>query len=189
MKKLVFCSMLFALTAPLFAQEAEKKAEAEQQDSQEVSQASSRVWPAFFAIGQFPAYPEVIGLRLTFPFSTAQESITGIDLGLWGSAVNFRGFQIDVLRNNVKDRFAGLQFGLYNSVSSGEMLGVQVGLWNEAESLRGIQVGLINFSGETQGLQLGLINSAETMYGYQIGLINVINDAELQFCPIVNIGF
>ena len=187
MKKLVFCSMLFALTAPLFAQEAEQKAEAAQ--PQETSSATSNVWPAFFAIGQIPASPDLVGLRLTIPFSTLQENVTGIDIGFWGQSVYFEGIQVNVLRNNVQDRFAGIQVGVYNTVGSGEMLGVQAGLWNEANSLRGIQAGLVNLSGETQGLQVGLINRAETLYGYQVGLINIIRDAEIQFCPIVNIGF
>ena len=189
MKKLVFCSMLFAMTAPLFAQEAETNKAAPEQQPQQAPSATSDLWPAFFAICQWPASPDVIGLRLTIPFSTSQESITGIDLGFWGRSVYFEGIQINVLRNDVQDRLAGFQIGIYNSVSSGEMFGIQAGLWNEAISLRGIQAGLVNDSGETQGLQVGLINLAETMYGYQVGLINVIRDAELQFFPIVNIGF
>ena len=55
--------------------------------------------------------------------------------------------------------------------------------------MRGVQLGLVNLGGEMQGFQFGLINRCETMHGYQVGLINVIRDAELQFCPVVNIGF
>ena len=55
--------------------------------------------------------------------------------------------------------------------------------------MRGVQVGIINVSGETEGFQVGLINRSETMHGYQVGLVNIIRDAELQFFPIVNIGF
>ena len=47
----------------------------------------------------------------------------------------------------------------------------------------------MNVAGEAQGFQVGLINRAETMSGYQVGLVNVIRDAELQFFPILNIGF
>ena len=188
MKKLVFCSVLFAMTASLFAQEAENK-EASAAQPKEAQREQSTVWPAFFALCQWPASPDVVGLRLSLPFSTSQESVTGIDVGLWGRSTYFEGIQVNVLRNNVTDRCAGIQVGLYNSIGSGEMLGIQVGLWNEANALRGVQAGLVNVSGETQGLQVGLINRAETMYGYQVGLINVIRDAELQFFPIVNIGF
>ena len=55
--------------------------------------------------------------------------------------------------------------------------------------MRGAQIGLVNLGGEVQGFQVGLINRCETMYGYQLGLINVIRDNELQFCPILNIGW
>jgi hypothetical protein len=47
----------------------------------------------------------------------------------------------------------------------------------------------VNVVGEGRGVQVGLVNRAETFYGYQIGLVNIIRDAELQFFPIVNIGF
>ncbi len=188
MKKLVMLTAVAALAAPLFAQETAKKDEKPEQ-AQETRRTTNAVWPAFFAIGEFPANPDVVGLRLTIPFSTQQENVTGLDLGLWGRSIYFEGIQVNLLRNDVKDRCAGFQVGCYNSIGSGEMLGLQVGLWNEANALRGFQVGLVNVSGETEGFQVGLINRAETMHGYQIGLINVIRDAELQFFPIVNIGF
>ena len=187
MKKLVLMTALATVAASLFAQEAAKDEKATQ--SQESRRSQNAVWPAFFAVSEFPANPDVVGLRLTIPFSTRQDGVTGVDLGFWGRSTYFEGIQVNILRNDVKDRCAGFQVGLYNSIGSGEMLGVQVGLWNEANTLRGFQVGLVNVSGETQGLQVGLVNRAETMYGYQVGLINVIRDAELQFCPIVNIGF
>ena len=90
---------------------------------------------------------------------------------------------------DVKDDLSGFQVGLYNSAGGCDMLGLQAGLWNETGHIRGVQVGLVNTAGEARGLQVGLINRCETMFGYQIGLVNVIRDAELQFCPIVNIGF
>ena len=84
---------------------------------------------------------------------------------------------------------SGLQVGLYNSATQADLLGFQVGLWNEAGSFRGFQVGLVNTVGVAQGFQVGVINRAEEMYGFQVGVINVIRDAELTFCPLVNIGF
>ena len=206
MKKLVLsCAVALAASA-LFAQDLESvasdvedaeivesdetKAEDEAEPQEDlVVRATDSVWPAFFSICEWPANPDVVGLRLTIPYSTRQEHVTGIDLGFWGQTLSFDGIQVSIIRNDVKDRFSGIQVGLYNSIGSGEMLGVQVGLWNEANAVRGIQAGLVNVSGETQGLQVGLINRAETMYGYQIGLVNVIRDAELQFFPILNIGF
>ena len=187
MKNLFSLALAAAVVLPVFAQEQETQEEPKQQP-QEVRR-ESNVWPAFFAVCEFPANPDLLGLRLTIPFSTKQENVTGIDVGLWGRALYFQGFQLNLFRNDVKDELAGFQAGLYNSVDGGKLFGLQAGLFNEANSLRGVQVGLVNLGGEIQGLQVGLINRAETMNGYQVGLINVIRDAELQFCPILNIGF
>ena len=190
MKKLVAFALVAVMGLPLFAQEADgQKSEGETAQPREEYKRESNVWPAFFAVCEFPASPDVIGLRLTIPFSTVQENVTGIDVGLWGRALYFQGFQVNVLRNDVKDDMSGFQVGLYNSVGGGQLLGVQAGLFNEANSIRGVQAGLVNMGGEVQGFQVGLINRSETMVGYQVGLINVIRDAELQFFPIVNIGW
>lgn len=188
MKNLFSLALAAAIVMPAFAQEEEKSAEATPQAQVERKRASV-AGPTFFAVSEFPASQDVTGLRLTIPFSTKQENITGIDLGLWGRALYFQGFQINILRNDVKDDMSGFQCGLYNSIGSGQLLGLQAGLYNEANFLRGVQAGLINLGGEVEGLQIGLINRAETMVGYQIGLINVIRDAELEFCPIINIGW
>lgn len=194
MKRLAILSAITIAPVLLSAQEAvdptASEAEAPSAVQEEsVVRATDSVWPAFFSVWEWPANPDVVGLRLTVPFSTRQEHVTGIDLGFWGRTLSFEGIQISLLRNDVKDRCAGFQIGCYNSIGSGEMLGLQIGLWNEANALRGIQVGLVNVTGETQGLQVGLINRAESMYGYQVGLVNVIREAELQFLPIINIGF
>lgn len=146
-------------------------------------------WPAFFAIGELPATPDLVGIRLTIPFSTVQESVTGFDAGLWGRARYFEGLQANVLRNDVKDELSGFQAGLYNSAAQANMIGIQAGLWNEAGSLRGAQAGVVNTVGSMCGIQVGAINRAEDLYGFQIGIVNVIRDAELRFCPVVNVGF
>ena len=187
MKKLFSLALVAVVAVSAFAQE--QSDESVKVQRTETKRKDSNVWPAFFAVCEFPSNPDVCGLRLTLPFSTRQCNVTGLDLGLWGRAMYFEGIAINILRNDVKDDMAGFQVGLYNSVGGGDLLGLQVGLWNEAHFMRGAQVGLVNVSGETQGFQVGLINRSETMYGYQVGLINVIRDAELQFCPIVNIGF
>ena len=187
MKKLCLFAVVAAMVASVFAQDQEKKDEA--QPTREASRKESNVWPAFFGVCEFPSNPDLIGLRLTIPFSTHQCNVTGIDVGLWGRCMYFEGIAVNILRNDVKDDMAGFQVGLYNSAGGADLLGLQVGLWNEAGFMRGAQIGLVNFSGETQGFQIGLINRSETMYGYQVGLINIIRDAEVQFFPILNIGF
>jgi hypothetical protein len=147
------------------------------------------MWPAFIGVWEFPETPDLVGVRFTIPWSTKQENITGFDLGFWGRSEYFEGVQCNVLRNDVKDSCSGIQCGIYNSVARGDLLGIQVGIWNESLAHRGVQVGIINVSGDTQGFQFGVINRSETMYGFQVGLINIIRDAEIQFCPVINVGF
>ena len=187
MKKLFSLALVAAVAMPLFAQETVGQEAAKAQ--RESVKREHNVWPAFFAVCEFPANPDVLGLRLTLPFSTVQENVSGIDLGLWGRSLTFEGFQLNILRNDVKDDMSGFQAGLYNSIGGGQLLGVQIGLMNEANSIRGVQAGVINMCGKADGLQVGLINRSETMTGYQVGLINIIRDAELQFFPVVNIGW
>ena len=190
MKKLIYLSAVAVASFSLFAQEAADESAA-QQSSQVKSERreESAVWPAFLAICQWPRSADVAGLRLTIPFSTSQENITGLDVGLWGRSLYFEGIQLNVLRNDVVDGAAGIQVGIYNSVGRGDLFGVQAGLWNEALSFRGVQAGLVNVVGEGRGVQVGIINRAETFYGYQVGLVNIIREGEWPFMPIINIGF
>ena len=189
MKNLLTLAVAATVAFPLFAEEEKVETSAPEKESAVEVRRESSVWPAFFAVSEFPANPDVVGLRLTIPFSTKQDNVTGVDVGLWGRCLYFQGFQCNILRNDVKDELAGFQFGLYNSVGSGQLLGLQAGLFNEANYLRGAQVGVLHVAGQVEGFQIGLVNRSETMVGDQVGLINVIRDAELQFCPIVNIGW
>jgi len=198
MKKMFPLALVAALAIPLHADIAGVDADDdmsidENEDGLVVKVDAPRknaaMWPAFIAVWEYPETPDLIGLRLTIPYSTKQENVTGIDVGFWGRAMYFEGVQANILRNDVKDACAGVQCGIYNSVARGDLIGVQVGLWNESLSYRGAQVGLVNVSGDSQGFQVGLINRSETMYGFQVGLINIIRDAEIQFCPFVNVGF
>ena len=187
MKKLLSIAFAAAVAMSLSAQEADSKAVA-QSDRVERNN-DSAMWPACVALYQWPRTPDLVGLRFTIPYSSAQDNVTGFDIGFWGISEYFEGLQINLLRNNVRDSASGFQIGLYNSVGRGDLLGLQVGLWNESMSHRGIQFGAVNVSGDSQGLQIGLINRSETMYGFQLGLINIIRDAEFQFMPILNVGF
>lgn len=190
---------LVAVLSLAFAAYAEDKEEKDDNDNLEEVYAiadapaaprkKTAAWPAFFALCELPATPDLIGLRVTIPFSTKQESVSGFDVGLWGRAQYFEGLQLNALRNDVKDQLTGFQVGLYNSAVQADLFGVQFGLWNETGSLRGVQAGLVNTVGSMQGVQIGIINRAEELYGFQLGIINVIRDAEVAFFPIVNIGF
>ena len=184
MKKLLALAVVAAFAATSYA--------AEQEDPETptgADGAQSTVWPSVFAICEWPDSPDVVGLRVTMPYSTRQEDITGFDIGLWGRCMDFEGVQLSLLRNDVKDTFGGAQAGFYNTINRGDLFCVQLGVINEAQSFRGIQAGAINISGDGYGFQVGLINRAETMYGLQVGLVNVIRDAEVPVLPILNIGF
>ena len=167
------------------AQEAGADSAAVSQPSAQMEQPAWPIWLAFNSTKDI----DVIGMRITFPYGDC-EGVTGFDFGCFGRCRYFEGFQLNILRNDAKDTLAGFQVGIYNSCGRADILGVQLGLWNEALCLRGVQVGLVNIAGDdADGIQFGLVNRAESLHGYQIGLVNVIRSAEIQFFPIINIGF
>ena len=192
MKKLIPFALTAALALPLVAEEEiAPVASVEAVDTKADIEQSREyvVWPAFAAICEWPTTPELIGIRFTIPWSTKQETVTGLDLGFWGRSRNFEGIAINIIGSDVKDTAAGILIGLANFVDQSSMFGLQVGLWNESRGINGFQVGLVNVAGDINGLQVGLFNRTETMHGYQVGLINIIRDSDLQFMPVVNIGF
>ena len=182
MNKILTLALAAFVFAPSFAQETVEQA-ASTKDKE------AAWWPIPFAICEWPETPDMVGLRLSIPFSSKQENVTGIDLGFWGVSKDFEGLGVSILRNNVKDTLAGIQLGLYNTANRADLGALQVGLWNETQSVRGLQVGLVNVTGDAEGFQVGLINRAETLNGFQFGVINVIRDAELPFCLLLNVGW
>ena len=192
MKKLLSLAALAAVSMSVCAQDLDDPESTDDVLSlPEPGPASQKVsyWPAFLGVNEFPETPDLVGVRITIPYSTKQESVTGFDVGFWGRSQYFEGFQLNLLRNDVKDQLSGGQLGLYNTAARADLFGIQAGAWNEAGSLRGGQLGLVNVVSQMQGVQIGIINRAEELYGFQFGLVNVIRDGEIAFCPIVNIGF
>ena len=201
MKKIIAFATVASLAAGVFAAD-NVDADFEVTDDEVVEETDAAtpakpskdigVWPAFFAICEIPSAqqaPDIIGVRITVPYSTKHESVTGFDIGLWGRARHFEGFMLNVLRNDVKDELAGLQIGLYNSAVQADKIGLQVGLWNEAGRMSGFQIGVINAAQEMQGIQVGLINRCEDFHGIQVGALNVIRSSDFRCMPILNIGF
>lgn len=129
---------------------------------------------------------DVTGLRVGIPYGS-NDSVTGIDIGLWGKSTYLYGFQFNLLANIVTDRAGAIQLSIYNDTKS--LVGLQAGLWNNAGNMTGLQVGLLNLADEIEGFQIGLINRSELMHGFQVGLVNVIRSAPLPFCPLINVGF
>ncbi len=182
MKKVLMALCVALACTAAFAQESSPAAAAPSAKT-----ADKATWPVWMAFNSTKDV-DVVGLRLTLPYGKC-DSVTGFDLGLYGSCRYFEGLQLNILRNEAEDVMAGFQVGIYNSVGRGDLTGLQVGLFNEAGTLCGFQVGIINIASQIQGVQVGLINRAETAYGFQVGGVNVIRDSDLAFCPIVNIGF
>ena len=192
MKKLLTFAAVAAIAMSVRAQDVDTFDDTDEELIPPMTEAPRKkvaTWPAFIALCEWPETPDLIGLRLTIPYSTKQESVTGFDVGFWGRSKYFEGIQLNILRNDVKDQLTGFQAGLYNTAAQADLLGLQVGLWNECGGMTGAQVGLVNAVGCMDGLQVGIINRAEELHGFQVGIINIIRCAELQFCPILNVGF
>lgn len=182
MKKLVMALSLALACVVAFAQETVPAAPASVKSS--TPKATWPVWLAFNSASDV----DVVGLRMTLFYGKC-ESVTGFDLGFYGTARYFEGFQVNILRNEAQDVLSGCQVGIYNTAGRADLFGVQLGLFNEAASIRGCQVGIFNIANQLQGVQIGLVNRAESAYGFQGGIVNAIRDSELAFCPIVNVGF
>ena len=89
MKKLVLVAVIAAVASQIQVradEPSEKKAVIE--PSKKVQYA---LWPAFFAVAEWPETPDLVGLRLSIPYSSKQECVTGIDLGFWGRCKDFEG--------------------------------------------------------------------------------------------------
>jgi hypothetical protein len=131
----------------------------------------------------------ILVLRLNLIYGR-NVSVQGLDLGLinhctGGTSVglqygivgyvggNFAGWQSNAI-DIVKQRFTGLQTGIYNQIGEGEA----------------VQYGAVNAAGSVRGLQLGFINYTQKMYGLQIGILNIIRQKDkLPVLPIVNWSF
>ncbi len=184
MKKVLMALCVALACTAAFAQETSGSATMVSSSAKASSKAAWPIWLAFNSTKDV----DVVGLRLTLPYGKC-DSVTGFDLGLYGSCRYFEGLQLNLLRNEAEDVMAGFQVGVYNTAGRGDLTGLQLGLFNETGTLRGFQIGLFNIASQVQGFQIGLINRAESAYGFQVGGVNVIRDSELAFFPIVNIGF
>ncbi len=180
MKKLLM-GLCAVVACTVIAQEVAPAVRAAKPQVQEAS------WPIWLAFNS-TKHVDVTGIRFTLPYGRC-ESVTGFDIGFWGSCRYFEGLQVNILHNEAEDVMAGVQFGIFNTAGRADLTGAQLGLFNDARSIRGFQLGIVNVADMVQGCQIGIINRAETAYGFQVGGVNVIRESELAFFPIVNIGF
>jgi len=168
MKKLLSSLVLFgALVGSAYAQE---------------------IWPIDFGLVDLIHRPaDVVGLRLGIPYGQ-NNSITGIDIGLYGQSEYAWALQFNLTSCQVRDEMGGLQVSLLNG--AGHLTGMQIGLWNVVTtSVEGFQIGLLNLADDVTGMQIGVVNRTETMHGYQIGLVNVIRQSPLPCTAVINFAF
>ena len=120
MKKAIFTLTVAATCACVWAQEPAVAAE-EQSEAKAVQQPVARdtkldkaAWPIWLAFNSSRDI-DIVGLRFTLPYGSC-ESVTGFDLGLFGRCRYMEGFQINILRNEVRDIFSGFQIGIVNII-------------------------------------------------------------------------
>lgn len=144
-------------------------------------------WPVDVSfIDWFHRPADVAGLRLGIPYGV-NDSVTGLDIGLWGKSDYAWAIQVNVVHNIVRDEMGGIQISCVND--AGHLTGMQIGLWNQAPTMEGFQIGLLNLADNVNGLQIGVVNRTELMHGYQIGLVNVIRESPVPFAPVINFLF
>jgi hypothetical protein len=160
-----------------------------------------------------PSHKDVCGLRLNLPAGD-NHTITGLDLGFLGSAIESKGIQLNLIGNFTHFSASGdggckgIQIGGLGNLHMGAgMQGIQIaGLFNGGDELRGIQIaglfngegevrgiqiaGLFNLATSVRGIQIGLINVTQELTGLQIGLVNCVWDSPiLPILPIINFHF
>jgi len=145
------------------------------------------IWPVDFSFMDWVYRPsDVAGLRLGIPYGR-NDSVTGLDIGLYGVSDYAWAIQVNALYNGVRDEMGGIQVACIND--AGHLTGLQVSLWNTAQTMEGMQIGLLNLADQVEGFQIGVINRTELMHGYQIGLVNVIRESPVPFCVGINFSF
>ena len=128
--------------------------------------------------------------------------------GLANRAGEFYGIQAGYV--NVADFVGGLQAGGYAEADAlagiqvaiacrtKDLAGLQVGVANvcfdlddysNAGDMAGVQIGVVNVCNRGAGLQVGVWNHAKHFKGVQLGVVNVIEDHDVPFLPILNVGF
>ena len=155
------------LSALLFAVVAAPAARADESSPVMFSLLDPVQWPS--------SQSDVGGFRLSLLYGECAD-FAGLDIGLVGRATgDFRGLSIGGA-NIVSRRLVGLQVGLVNWNSNGDIssdrrsIGVQYGFLNFADSFFGLQNGWINISpNNASGLQYGSLNCADNVNGVQCG--------------------
>ena len=106
MKKVLTALCLALACSSVMAQEAAPAPAAAKAPAASADKAPWPVWLAFNSAEDI----DVVGLRMTLPYGKC-ESVTGFDLGIYGTSRYFEGLQVNILRNEAKDILSGFQGG------------------------------------------------------------------------------
>lgn len=110
------------------------------------------------------------GLQLALGMNVSRR-MRGVQAALWG--------------NRAEESISGVQLGLFNLAEGemrGLQIGAINGA---KETLRGVQIGLINNARNARGVQIGAVNLASRLEGVQIGLLNYAADAAVPCLPLI----
>ena len=133
----------------------------------------------------------VYGMQLSFVGGSVEESLYGLQLGIFASGYaqeelplgEYHLFNIDHCHMN------GIQFGTF-AAKTAMVNGFQLSaIYNEAQTVNGFQVGLVNETRKLHGLQVGLYNEAKRGLGLQVGLVNFTRSGMSKFFPVLNFVF
>lgn len=120
------------------------------------------------------------------------DGIAGLRLNLlYGRNLSVTGLDIGLVNHTTSGDVKGVQWGAVGYVEGG-FVGWQSNIANIVNrDFTGLQFGAFNYAERLEGLQLGVVNYAESVDGgLQIGLANIITEGGwLPFMIIVNGGF
>ena len=141
------------------------------------------------AAGEAPSYGlQVAGLAnrarefygLQAGYVNVADVVGGLQAGGYAESDFIAGAQVAIACRT--DTLAGLQVGVAN-------ICLDLDDFSNAGDMAGAQIGVVNVCNRGAGLQVGVWNHAKHFEGVQLGLVNVIEDHEVPFLPVLNIGF
>ena len=106
--------------------------------------------------------------------------VGGLQAGGYAESDFVAGAQVAIVCR--ADELAGLQIGVAN-------ICLDLDDFSNAGDMAGAQIGVVNVCNRGAGLQVGVWNHAKHFKGVQLGLVNVIEDHEIPFLPVLNVGF
>ncbi len=141
------------------------------------------------AAGEVPSYGiQVAGLAnrarefygIQAGYVDVADFVGGLQAGGYAESDFVAGAQVAIVCRT--DALAGLQVGVAN-------ICLDLDDFANAGDMAGVQIGVVNVCNGGAGLQVGVWNHAKHFEGVQLGLVNVIEDHDVPFLPVLNVGF